>query len=139
MAKATMVEWLRVKKYLRPGSSPDHSSRSESCANPAAFSRRFASSGPDGNKSTAELSQLRQSARKKQEKRKGKEECVPTAWKAVGDALRKSTRSETTGATAAMAGGGDAAGGEIVRWVPLFDPVLSVRPCLCMPCLIYLI
>ena len=42
----------------------------------------------------------------------------------MGDALRKSTRSETTGATAAMGGGGgDAAGGEIVRSGVVFDPV----------------
>jgi hypothetical protein len=39
----------------------------------------------------------------------------------VGDALRKSTRSETTGATAAMGGGGDAAGGEIVRSGVVFE------------------
>ena len=40
----------------------------------------------------------------------------------MGDALRKSTRSETTGATAAMGGGGgDAAGGEIVRSGVVFE------------------
>lgn len=78
MAKATMVEWLRVKKYLRPGSSPAHSSRSESCANPAALSRRFASSIPDGSSSRKESVSSDQSARgvegKKEEgRRKGKQ------------------------------------------------------------------
>lgn len=58
MAKATMVEWLRVKKYLRPGSRPAHSSRSDSCTNPAAFSRRFASSSPDGSNSPTESTQI---------------------------------------------------------------------------------
>lgn len=119
MAKATMVEWLRVKKYLRPGSSPAHSSRSESCANPAALSRRFASSIPDGSSSRKESVSSDQSARgvegKKEEGRRKKERqtgVVPTAWKAVGDALRKSTRSETTGATAAIGGGGGSRRGD---------------------------
>ena len=70
MANAMMVEWLRVKKYLRPGSSPAHSSRSESCTNPAAFSRRFASSSPDGSNNPTESAQIN-SAR---EKKKGKGE-----------------------------------------------------------------
>lgn len=64
MAKATMVEWLRVKKYLRPGWSPAHSSRSDSCENPVAFSRRFASS-----ETTHSQSSLRRSTPKEEEGR----------------------------------------------------------------------
>jgi len=65
MANAMMVEWLRVKKYLRPGSSPAHSSRSESCTNPAAFSRRFASSSPDGSNNPTESAQINSAREKK--------------------------------------------------------------------------
>lgn len=55
---------------------------------------------------TAQRSQLR--SIREEKNGKGSRWCVPTAWKAVGDALRKSTRSETTGATVAMGGGGGA-------------------------------
>jgi hypothetical protein len=96
-----------VKKYLRPGSSPVHSSRSESCVYPAAFSLRFDSSSLAGSNSRTESVQSAPTKNGRKEKqRRGR---LPTAWKAVGDALRKSTRSETTGAMApaeAMLGGG---------------------------------
>jgi hypothetical protein len=51
----------------------------------------------------------REEGRRKKERQTG---VVPTAWKAVGDALRKSTRSETTGATAAIGGGGGSRRGD---------------------------
>ena len=63
---------MRVKKYLRPGSSPDHSSRSESCANPAAFSRRFASSSPERNNNRTESAEtIREEKTREKERERG--------------------------------------------------------------------
>jgi hypothetical protein len=103
MAKATRAEWLRVKKYFPPGWSPVHSSRSDSCSNPAAFSCRFASSLAH-RKATARNRLSSVHVHYRRTKGGNGTGRVPTAWKAVGEALRKSMRSQAT-STAAMGGG----------------------------------
>ena len=100
MAKAMMVEWFLVKKYFPPDSNTQ-SSLSDRWAKPACFKRFFASS-TSTKISPRSIQEKRIQIFVDQSERSGGEAGLPTAWKLVGEALRKSTRSRAIGSTVAM-------------------------------------
>lgn len=102
-AKAMIVEWFLVKKYLLPASN-SQSSLSEICWYPTVCRRLFASSETFFLKKKSKLiGYSRMRTRKiesncrvcKRNWTKVNGDWLPTAWKAVGEAFKKWRKSET--------------------------------------------